>query len=363
MANSIPSCDQKIENLPSFEPSKHGSSSEECTDVKTKLLHHLVDVSKVFKQKLDERQVEELTKTNGDLINEFLKLNLGEKPATTDAIKSDSNDWKAILKQKLIDAKVNLDDATVNEFVNKQLEVTSKRMHELADEFVRDAQSFSRVEDKVTFDIEPSKKAFLVNQDKWKTVGLRDLTFSVLVSNRSPIDLKVICSKIPTNKSCKVAIETAIKNPTGQTIWIRAFSKVFALNSWFTMYDLIRKDECEALGLAMNNGKMSVEVTIRVSEMIESPPKLHQFPPMTANPHMASYPPMPAHPPMGPNLPMGAFQPMHPPIIVNPPNTQFQPAQYQYQYHPQPQHQLQNQPPIFITSTFHMPCPPTGRHY
>ena len=273
MANS--QLDQEMEILQSFEyiedgsPSGRSSSGDQTSDIKIKLLHHLVDFSRIFKQKPDEREVEELIKKNTVLVNELLDL-----PATvgesTKVIKSVPVDWKEILQQKLIDAKVNLDDAKVKELANKQLEATSKKMDDLADTFVRGATSLSRFEDKVTFDLQltpiPSSTAQPVNH---KTISLRSLIFDISLYNH-PIDLAVNCSGVPANKSCRATIEATIKNQAGKRIWIRTFSKVYYKNSQeLTIMDLIQKAEYEneALGLLKDN-KIQVEMTIRADELV-----------------------------------------------------------------------------------------------
>ena len=263
--------DQEIESLQSLELNDDAVSSD-GQDLKTKLLHHLVEFSRVFQKNSSERDVEELIKTNNTMVNELLGWTTA-KPAVKPAVGEDSVVvkgpivWDEALRQKLIDDKVDLSDEKAKEFAKKQVQITSNKISNLIADLVRNTTSFLKSEAKMTFVIEPtSAKATVTN-----VIYLRSLAFNVSLQ-KSPIDLTITCIGLPVDKSCKARVRVTIKNQAGQPDFNRTFSKVFdqtRQGHYVTLMDLISPMEYkdESLG-HMKDGKITVEMTINADELV-----------------------------------------------------------------------------------------------
>ena len=270
MANRKP--DQEIIEL--FED---GSSDDSQISVlKAKLLHHLVDFSEVFQKKAGDPEIEQLMKKNTGLVSELLSWRTKPAIASESVITNPRVTWKEILQQKLIDAKVNLDDVKVKEFADKQTPEISKRMGELADGFVRGATSFSRWDDKVTLEFDTNPRRLGDDLNIYKTIYLRSLIFNVrfewacFYSNK----MAIVCSGIPANMSCRARIEVKIKNRSGTLDWIRSFCKVFKPeNTALIIAPLIGREEFEDQTLGrLNDDKLSIEVAIRTEPVEPAKP-------------------------------------------------------------------------------------------
>lgn len=266
--------DLEIESMQSLEilTLDDAATSDELTrDRKSKLLHHLVDISRVLPQKPGAGEADPLLKTNAELINEILDWSVaseGARPIVSSVV------WKDVLMQKLIDGKVNLADEKVKAFANQQLEATSKSIEALIDTLVRDAVSFTKCKGKVTFELQPKTIAVQPSQPS-QSIYLRSLNFAVCIANH-PINLTIYCNNLAIGQSCRTKIQASIKDQSGGRIWIRTFSKTFS-NSYrygyagFTVHDLVRFEEYqdEALGL-LRDGKLRVELSIRADELVET---------------------------------------------------------------------------------------------
>lgn len=233
-------------------------SGDQILAMKTKMLHHLVEFSKVFQKSASERDMKEMAKNNSELISELLNWPIKPTASTSTSISNDP------LMQKLIDAKVDLTDPTVKDFMNKQF-----------DDLVRNVQSFARGENKVMFELDARRATNPTNQlceyqgEIYKTLFLHGLTFAIRLWS-FPIDLEIVCHEIPKNLSCRARIEVAVRNEAGQKVWNRAFGKIFSQASYLSMNDLIQKEEYadESLGLT-KDGKLIIELVIRAEKPVE----------------------------------------------------------------------------------------------
>lgn len=247
------------------------TSNELTRDRKSKLLHHLVDISRVLQQeKPDAKEVEQLIKANGELITQILDwpvVNEDDREIVHSVV------WKDVLMQKLIDAKVNLADEDVNAFANDRLQATSKSIEALIDKLVCETGSFNQLNGKVIFEMQPNSFAVVPPQNIYQ----RGLQFTICLKT-NPIDLTITCNNIPAGKSCKAVIQAAINDKSGKALWVRTFSRVFdnayyAMKT-FTVNSLIRGEEYqdEALGL-LKEGKMKIELSIQAGELETAPEK------------------------------------------------------------------------------------------
>lgn len=149
--------DEEVESLQMLDADD--SSSSQISDIKVKLPHHLADVSRVIKKKqFNKGQVKQLIKNNNVLMNELLQQIEPQADGGAMAVDKAAVAWKEILIQKLIDEKMNLNDAKAKEFAEKKAESTSKQIDFLVNKFVRDTSSFSRFEGTVTFEIDVKPK-------------------------------------------------------------------------------------------------------------------------------------------------------------------------------------------------------------
>lgn len=251
-------------------PSSEGdrSSDRQISDLKTKLLHHLVDVSTAVQKLSNDPEAEKLIQKNKRLLGELLDCPI--KPAASEGsmtiVKNDLAVWNEFLMQKLHNAKVDLNDENVKELINKQV----------VDVLVRNA-SVQEFKDKVRFDTklnpgQTGERTSVHAQDISKaldrTIHLRGIIFDIRLYS-FPVDLNIYCSRLPPNMSCRATIEARIKNQAGKNDWIRTFSKVFVEKSQFTVNDLIRSEEYldENMGL-MKDRKMTFEVAIQADELV-----------------------------------------------------------------------------------------------
>lgn len=248
---------------------ENGSSADKQVSVlKARLLHHLVNFSEVFGKNPGNPEVDALVNINSALINELLSL--PAESATTSENANRQVDWKEILQQQLINANVNVNDAKVKEFADKQAGQISERMGELAEEFVHGALLLSASYDKVTFDVEPQKNLIsLAGQEQifLKKIYLRSLTFHVRLhwgsySNR----LVIFCDGIPANMSCKTRIEVTAKNRTGL---IRNYCKVFTpqISVLGTPF-LFLPEEYKNPDYSVQD-PLSIEVSIHAEELVK----------------------------------------------------------------------------------------------
>lgn len=280
-------------------------SANSTSDLTARLLHHLVEFSRVFKKTADPA-VQALNKKNNELVNELLlnpltALSVGQNasvaaaaqnapvaaaaqnaPVTAVAVPVD---WKNAIMQKLADAQVNLADEKVKKEANEQVEATSKKIDDLISSLVRHATSFTRTEDKVTFEFDPKSIESIPSQ----AIYLRGLTFTI-TAYTSTVDVFGTCSGIPAGKTCKVLVEVTVKNHAGRRDIVRCFSKVLthavsttSLANAFEIYDLIQQGvyQDESLGF-LKDGKLVVEVTVRVDELTDyTPPAAGAYDPIT----------------------------------------------------------------------------------
>lgn len=260
------------------------SSGGQTSDLNTRLLHHLVEMFRVMKDK-------ELLKANNELINELLSLTVGStteptatKPAETKSEASESASelskasWNEILAQKLIDAKLDPTDAKVKELVDRQLETALKRIDDVLDSLVFNDRSFlpraasvACVEDKLVFELEQFSVSKKTNFRNVKCMYVRGLTFEVYLANYLPLlDLSIDCKEVPANKACKAGIEVKIKDKAGQSHSVRSFSQVFCHSvSGFRVHTGFAKGYLnESLGF-LSDGKVAFELVIRLDELVE----------------------------------------------------------------------------------------------
>ena len=108
----------------------------ESSNMQSKLLHHLVDVSKVVQKRPGDREAEKLLEANNALVNELLNDPL--TPAAVEkanVLKNPQATWNEILVQKLADIEVDPADKKVKELVRQ------------VDELVLSVSSLNRFED------------------------------------------------------------------------------------------------------------------------------------------------------------------------------------------------------------------------
>ena len=264
---------EKIESLRVFERADSSNDSQ-GSEIKTKLLHHLVEFSRVFQKKLSEREIVELIKKNNSLVNELLDWKI--KPAAAEgskAIVSASNAWKEYLLQKLIDNKVDLADPKLKTFVDK-VEFTSTKIEKLISAVVQGVTSSAEPEKKVTFEIESKLVGENLSVPSWKDhveeLSMCGLVFEVQVyQNPFELEVNLIKSLLEPSVSYKVKIKTIIKNHAGQPNWTRSFIKQFNLSESlakrFNCLKFIQMDECEDASLGLvKDGKMQLEVVISI---------------------------------------------------------------------------------------------------
>ena len=263
---------QEIEGLQIVDLREVDSSSGDQSNLNAKLLHHLVDVARVVKKKsaASAHELEELMKKNNELVNELL-LSAPSKPKATVAVAKDApGSWNDYLTQKL--AEVDLSDEKVKQHADKQVKATAKQIDDLIKSLVRNASSLSRVEDKVTFKIDPKSTIQVAS----KKIYLRGMT--VVISPKSaPFDLFVSASGMPADKSCKMRVEVTIKNQAGLRDSVRQFAKVFDqsnLGRQLAVYNLLQAAEYEdeALGFK-KDGKLTVEVAVHADELGDYTPQ------------------------------------------------------------------------------------------
>ena len=250
-------------------------------DLNTELLHHLVEFPRFLLKKASDHEIDELIKRNAELINGLLARPV--KPLAN-AMAAGPFVLKEVLMQKLFDAKPNLADETVKEFVNKKLDMTSKRIGVLIAAFARDVASLDRFEEKLVFEVKTQTRGYrryneLSNQEN---IYLRGLAFCLSLYVDS-FDLTVVCSRLPKDTTCRVEIETTIKNQDGQQCWMRHFVKQFDhLNSdssyssrarsdpTFTIKQLIEREEYEQTGI-LKDSRFCIEVIVRAGELAKIP--------------------------------------------------------------------------------------------
>ena len=280
MANS--QIENDIESLKSFELNEDDSTCEQVidsSDMKAKLLHHLVDVSKVVQKRAGDRESDELLKANHKLVNEL--LNAPTKPVEN-VLEKPSTALNEMLTQKLAGVELDLANERVKEFVNEQL-----------DKLVLGATMFKSInqsESKFTFVVdavypnENDPDYGLDGEEKTrKTIYLRGLAFDVSmyknVAYMGMAPLYINCKKIAKNMSCKVKIEATIKNQAGKKDWYRSFTMFFGENpKRLRYYGLLNKTiesliemseyEDESLGL-LKDGKLEIELSFKADELVE----------------------------------------------------------------------------------------------
>lgn len=258
----------------------------ESGDMQTKLLHHLIDVSKVVTKRPSDRESEELLKANNALVNELLNVSAVEKVNVLETGQEPS--WKEILLQKLAGIKVDPD--------HKKM----KTVVQTVDELVAITSSLERSECKVTLVIDTKK-----NNHQRQMVYLRGVTYSISLSHSNAIwpksndiwsnsiysedevSLYVNAQDFPQNMTCEIEIKAKIKNYAGKRDWTRSFSKVFnkpAKNGRcfaFSAKRLIERDEFddESQGL-MKDGKIEFEIKLQAAELVEIKKPLDQKQPL-----------------------------------------------------------------------------------
>lgn len=286
---------EQIESLKSLELNDDSSSDPviESTDMQSKLLHHLVEVSRMVEKRADDRATEELLKANNALINELLNAPLKATAAMANVLKNPQTALNELVTQRLADSDVDLADEKTKELFSKPMEETSKQLTILVNtftkslnKFVRIASSFRRSKETHTFVMGTTGSI-----SSRKIIYLRGLTFDVLLYNtwtKRDINLQITCDSLPKNMSCKVNIETTIKNHTGKGDWTRSFIEVFALKNKnvrsistfcrtminkrsFLVCDLIKGAEYmdESCGL-LNDGNLEIEVALQADELVET---------------------------------------------------------------------------------------------
>lgn len=254
----------EIESLKSYELDDDSSSDRmlDSSNIHAKLLHHLVDVSKVVQKRGSDPETEELLKSNNELVNELLSTAL--KPMsfeTSNVLENAQAALQEVLVRKLADAEVDLADEKVKQYVNGQV-----------DALVRSASALKRHDGKVTFMVDPKRygQASMV-----KTVFLRYLSFTVTLYppvGIMPIDLYVDCKEIPKDMSCKVRIKVMIRNQAGKLDWVRRFTNVYSQKTRleFGVTGLIKREEYEdeSLGL-LKDGKLHFEISLEADKLVE----------------------------------------------------------------------------------------------
>lgn len=267
--------ESQVERLQNLEIN---DSSIQASDLKTELLHYLVDVSRVFQAKSDDPESEGLIKKNASLISQLLSL--PAEPAVKPV------DLNVILRQKLVDGKVDLADEKTKELANKQVKATMKQIDDVIDALMSRASSFSRFEDKVTLEVKPEQysnaRFYPFKSFSNKKIYLRGLTFSIDSSfHLRACILWIRCNELPAEMICKTRIEVTIKNQADGSDFVRLFGKVYGQQipnrenekTSFIIKHLINAEEYEdeSLGL-MKDGKILIEVAIRVDELAEIKP-------------------------------------------------------------------------------------------
>ena len=270
---------ERLQNLQLADPSARDAQN---TEMKAKLLHHLVDFSRVFKKSPSEREVDEMIKKNSALVNELLEWQC--KPAADESAKAIENAdvvWQEYRMKKLIDGKVNVADEKVKKFTDKLMKSTSTQIEKLVDAFMFSSTSFTRYEDKATFVIDTRANA--AAQPENNEIYLRSLTFDVAMYS-GPVEMDILCSGIPAGMACKARIVVTIKNQAGGKDWTRCFSKIFhsalgQTDSQFYVGELIQKNEYDehANPGLLNDDKLIAEVLIQADELAEfEKPKAQQ---------------------------------------------------------------------------------------
>lgn len=287
--NEIKKIGVQFEDMQIVELNENGSSSgDQISHLKTRLLHHLVEVCRVMKNKENN----DLLKANNELINELL-LSSPTKPVATKPVASESANalknatvaWNEFLVQKLIAAQMHPTDVKVKKLVDQQVETASKLIDDVLDSLVFNDPSFllraasvARFEGKLAFELEPwlsaeSEKTSSFTDGKSMYTGstyLHGLAFEVeLYSYSAMLNLFISCKEVPANKACKVRIEVKIKNQTDQEDWVWCFGKVFcnSARSFYINKPVTRYTD-ESLGF-LRNGKVAFEVAIRMDELVE----------------------------------------------------------------------------------------------
>lgn len=261
--------------------------TDQAPELNSQLLHHLVDFSRVFQKHASDPEVSELIKKNNVLVNQLLRSSPSKASTAVKPIENAVVVWDEVLMKKLAESQVDLTDTKVKVHADKQVQATSKKIDRLIGAFVRDASSFGRSEDTVTFEFDPRRYELPTKEN----IYLRSLTFSVSLQ-KSPVGLTIICNGLPADKSCKARVEIVIKNHAGRREFVRSFVKVFypggnaysnaaqnagagfrrGLYTYGTLSvrDLIRADEYtdESLGF-LKDGKLTAAVTIQADELAD----------------------------------------------------------------------------------------------
>ena len=142
------------------------------------------------------------------------------------------------------------------------MQEASKQIDELMDCFVGKAALRNRFEEKLDFVI-PSDE---VEDEEVKihVVHLHGLIVEVMVVRDTvpsdSVSLDIWCPKFPADKSCKVRIETTIKNRLAQNDLRRCFHTVFSSKQQKSFYEhLISGEEYEDEKQGfLENGKLSL---------------------------------------------------------------------------------------------------------
>ena len=191
--------------------------------------------------------------------NELEIMNLMEETEYKDESLGFLKDGKLV-----VEVVVYADDQQEdNQLPNNQ--PTSNQLALTASQFVLRAESLARSEDKLLFELEPTKKR--TNFKYRKYVFVRGLTFDVMLFN-CPIELLIIGCDIPAQKSCKARIEVTVKNQAGQEDWARRLSKVFCdSDKKLSLKNLIAEEEYadESFGF-LKDGILLVEVAIQIDQ-------------------------------------------------------------------------------------------------
>lgn len=249
----------------SQQPEESLQNNSQVSDAKTKLLHELIDFSRVLQQERSERDIEALIEKINGLVKPLLNsLNAPEATAITDSQVA----WNEVLTQKLINANVNLADETVKEFTSQQVIKMSDRIDNLIEEFVCNISTLKRSDDKVTVVFQPSDWS-LHGEQFFENIKLRGLTFNFL--NYYSFGLVVFCKGIPPGKSCRVRITATMKNQAGQSDYSRVFSKGFSQKSLrLDVSTLFEKEEYEDKSLGfIRNEKLKIELAIQADELVD----------------------------------------------------------------------------------------------